>query len=310
MENAIEMKETYCVQKNYHVLTGKETRIPALHLFGKQTVTSATGSLSPHFHRDCFEIVYIASGSANFSIGNTDYRLSGGDVFITMPNQVHSTNSLPISVCKMYWFQLEDTPGNLLYLNPSAGADLLADLKRFDTPLFHTDSKDIYPLIKSAFDSCVRESNPHLAGQYLTLLLYKLIEYQKSSTYKLTPDIQRTVTYIRRHIREEISLDELAKIAHLSTSQFKQKFKNQVGFAPRQFINYEKIEASKPLLLEGRTVTEVAALLSFDNSSYFAVVFKRFTMCSPTEFARNRTEKSGDALSPTPPADSVPASDR
>ena len=310
MENAIEIKETYCATKNYHVLTSKETRIPALRLFGKQTITSATGSLAPHFHRDCFEIVYIASGSANFSIGNTDYRLSGGDVFITMPNQVHSTNSLPMSVCKMYWFQLEDAPGHLLYLNPSAAADLLTALKQFDTPLFHTDSKDIYPLIKSAFDSCVRGSNPCLTGQYLTLLLYKLIEYQKNSAFRLTPDIERAVSYIRGHIREEISLEELAGIAHLSTSQFKQKFKNQVGFAPRQFINYEKIEASKSLLLEGRTVTEVAALLSFDNSSYFAVVFKSFTMCAPTEFIRNRTEKSCDVLSPTPPAGAAPVSDR
>lgn len=125
-------------------------------------------------------LFYIISGSVNFSIGHTDYSLSGGDVFITMPNQVHSTNSLPLSLCKMYWFQLEDTPERLLYLNPDAAADLLAALKQFDAPLFHTDSKDLYPLIKSAFDSCVRGNNPCLAG-----------------------------------------------IAHLSTSQFKQKFKNR-----------------------------------------------------------------------------------
>ena len=284
MEEAVEITDTYCAEKYRLALTNKETGIPALRLFGRQTNVTATQSLSPHYHKNCFEIVYIAAGSATFSTGGTDYKLSGGDIFLTVPDQIHSTNFLPISVCKMYWFQLEDTPEHLLYLNPVAAADLLSSLKRFDTPLFHTDSKDMSPLIRSAFDCCARGENPQLAGQYLTLLLYKLIEYQKNAVFRPSPDIEQAVSYIRGHIREEISLEELAGIAHLSTSQFKQKFKNQVGFAPRQFINYEKIEASKPLLLEGRTVTEVADLLSFDNSSYFAVVFKRFTTCSPTEF--------------------------
>lgn len=290
MEKPVEIIETYCSQKHRHVLTNKETGIPALHIFGKQTNINATESLPPHFHRNCFELVYVADGAANFSIEGTDYQLKGGDVFITMPNQIHSTNSLPISVCKMFWFQLEDTPNRFLYLNQSAAEDLLAMLRQFDKPLFHTDIKKIYPLITSAFELCLKGQNPYLAGQYLTLLLYQLIEYQKNTVFRLTPDMELTLNYIAEHIREELSLEELASLCHLSVSQFKQKFKHQVGFSPRQYINRSKIEYSKKLLLEGYSVTEVASMLSFDNSSYFAVVFKRFYMCSPTEFIKKNRD--------------------
>lgn len=289
MPEAIRIKGEYQHTKHIHVLTEEQTKLSALPIFGRQTRTNATEPLPPHYHENCFEIVYISAGSAVFCIDGVNYKLSGGDIFITTPDQIHSTNSLPISVCEMYWFHMKADPNNLFLLNPSAAAELLEKLAQFEHPQFHAEHKEIYPLIKSAFDLCVTGENPALAGQYITLMLYKLLEYQEKPAFRLTPDIGRAMDYIMEHITDRLDLDELAKISHLSTSQFKQKFKTQVGFAPRQFINYQKIEYSKELLLEGRDVTEIASILNFDNSSYFSVVFKRFNMCSPTEYLkRNR----------------------
>lgn len=292
MDNAVEFIEHYQRTDNLHILTYAETNIPALLLFARQSRKNATESLQPHFHKNCFEIVYISAGSVIFSIDGTDYKLSGGDVFITQPNQIHSTNSLPVSVCEMYWFHLYSGQEHLLYLNESASRYVREKLASFKTPQLHTNAKEIYPLIKSAFDICAQGSNPQLAGQYLSLLLYKIIEYQNKTTFKLTPDIGRVLNYIMDHLTDEISLEQLADISHLSVSQFKQKFKNQIGFSPRQFINYEKIEFAKTLLLEGMSVTDVSSMLGFDNSSYFAVVFKRFNLYSPTEYVKRKQDSS------------------
>lgn len=288
MHRAVELIDHYEYSDKRHILTQNETKIPAILLFGWQNRKNATESLPPHFHRNCFEIVYISAGSVIFSIDGTDYKLSGGDVFITQPNQIHSTNSLPVSVCEMYWFHLAADSKQFLYLNDSASRYVREKLASSKTPQLHTNAKEIYPLIKSAFDICAQGSNPQLAGQYLSLLLYKIIEYQDKTTFKLTPDIGRVLNYIMDHLTDEISLEQLADISHLSVSQFKQKFKNQIGFSPRQFINYEKIEFSKTLLLEGMSVTDVSSMLGFDNSSYFAVVFKRFNLCSPTEYVKKK----------------------
>lgn len=285
---AIEHIDYYQHTHYIHLLTAKELQIPALQVFGNQNRKNATESLPPHFHKNCFEITYISAGSAVFSIDGTDYKLSGGDVFITLPNQIHSTNSIPISVCEMYWIQLEADSKHFMYLNQTAADSLIHQLSLFKSPLLHTDSKEIYPLLKSAFDLCAQGRNPQLAGQYLGLVLYKLIEYQNIITSRPTPDIGQALNYISEHITEDLSLEQLADISHLSVSQFKQKFKNQVGVSPRQYINYEKIECAKGLLLKGVSVTEAASILGFDNSSYFAVVFKRFNMCSPTEYVKRK----------------------
>lgn len=290
---AIEHIDYYQHTHHLHLLTANELHIPALRVFGKQNRKNATESLPPHFHKNCFEITYISTGSAIFAIDGTNYKLSGGDIFLTLPNQIHSTNSIPISVCEMYWFQIEAAPEHFLFLNKTAASHLIESLSLFDTPQLRTGNTEIYRLIKSAFSLCEQGSNPQMASQYLSLVLYKLIELKNESSFNITPDIGQALNYIKEHITEELSLEQLADISHLSVSQFKQKFKNQIGVAPRQFINSEKIESAKELLLNGYSVTDVASMLGFDNSSYFAVVFKRFNMCSPTEYVRRKTETDG-----------------
>ncbi|MBQ7839335.1 MAG: helix-turn-helix domain-containing protein [Lachnospiraceae bacterium] len=44
------------------------------------------------------------------------------------------------------------------------------------------------------------------------------------------------------------------------------------------------MEAAKQLLLNGKSVTAVAAELSFSTSSYFTAVFKKYTTITPSEF--------------------------
>lgn len=68
-----------------------------------------------------------------------------------------------------------------------------------------------------------------------------------------------------------------------------------MGISPRNFINQQKIDLSKTMLLDGHTVTDVAMALGFSSSSYFAYAFKKFTTFTPTEFVQ--MHKSSDTHS-------------
>lgn len=90
------------------------------------------------------------------------------------------------------------------------------------------------------------------------------------------------------HITSEISLEELASIANLSCCQYKQKFKKQLGISPRHYINQQKIENAKILLMEGMSVTDVAMMLGFSTSGYFSTVFKKYTLYTHTTILRQK----------------------
>lgn len=109
----------------------------------------------------------------------------------------------------------------------------------------------------------------------------------------LTPEIYRALNFIYDHIYLDISLENLAACSGLSVSQFKVRFKQEVGISPRSFINMQKVEAAKSMLLEGLSKTETALQLGFNTSSYFAAVFKKYTFYTPSEYVRskNKTDK-------------------
>lgn len=289
MDHAINWKDDYTNTKYRKVLTKEYLGIPGLQLFGKQIRTSATESLPPHFHQNCYEIVYITSGNPSFFVQGKNYHLSGGDVFITKPDQIHSTNSVPVTLSEMYWMQIElDPDSSFLFLNQDAIVTLRNKLSALTCPKITTDGDWIKMLFSKAFQAAASGDNPQLISQYLSLLLYMILDFSEKTTFKLTPDIGRAVNYILDHIEEPLSFDNLAKISALSVSQFKQKFKKQMGIAPRQFINLQKIEYSKELLQEGYSIQEISEMLNFVSNSYFTTVFKKFNSCTPSEYLRRQ----------------------
>ena len=284
-QEAFNWIDNYTDTKYRKILTADHLNIPGLHVFGKQIRTSATESLPLHFHENCYELVYITSGTSNFYVDNKNYSLCGGDVFITQPNQMHSTNAVPVTISEMYWLQFEfQSCHNFFYLDHAASQTLQDKLSHLALPKISTSGKDIGEFFHNAFQIALEGRNPQLVGQYLTLALYLIIEFSEKTIFKLSPDIGYAMNYILDHITESLTLDEIAQKIYLSTSQFKQKFKKQVGIAPRQFINSQKMEYAKDLLDEGHSVEQVASALSFASTSYFTFVFKKFCSCTPSDY--------------------------
>lgn len=287
--DAINWKDNYTDTKYRKILTTEYLNIPGLKVFGKQIRISATESLPLHFHENSYELVYITSGTSNFFVDGKNYSLCGGDVFITQPNQMHSTNAVPVTISEMYWLQFEfGSNPNFFHLDHTATHTLESKLSHLPSPKIGTNGNEIGEFFHNAFQIALTGYNPQLVSQYLTLVLYRIIEFSEQTVFKLSPDIGWAMNYILDHITESLTLDEIAKGAFLSTSQFKQKFKKQVGISPRQFINSQKMEYAKDLLEENYSVEQVANALNFDSGSYFTSVFKKFCSCTPTEY-KNRT---------------------
>lgn len=295
MSQAVKLMGFYSNTKYLQTLTAEHLHIPGVRLFGKQIRTSATEALPLHFHENCYEVVYISSGTPNFYVNGENYNLCGGDVFITKPFQEHSTHFTPVSISEMYWLILDiEGCNNFMFLDRPAIRHLNQGLSRLHSPKITTDEPLLKKLLQNAFEAALTEEKPQLVSSYLVLLLNIILECSRKTAFKLTPDIGKAVNYILDHVCDNISLDFLATVSYLSTSQFKQKFKNQMGIASHQFINTQKIEYAKQLLLEGLSVQEIAAILHFDNSAYFSTVFKRHTSYSPRHYLEKIKEKSQD----------------
>eukprot|EP01036_Dinobryon_divergens_P052984 gene52985-70839_t len=102
------------------------------------------------------------------------------------------------------------------------------------------------------------------------LIAKKLVVYHRraggqsqfSALLELEPKsdrIQLALAYARAHLREGLSVEELAEVAHLSPRQFSRAFKAETGQSPAQAVESLRVEAARALIDEGRLALGVVA---------------------------------------------------
>lgn len=93
--------------------------------------------------------------------------------------------------------------------------------------------------------------------------------------------------YIDTHCTEDITLDEISKIAGFSKYHFTRLFKQFTNNTFYKYLNQKRIELALTLLADPNiSVTETAMQSGFANPSTFIRVFKAEKGCTPTEFRK------------------------
>ena len=115
-------------------------------------------------------------------------------------------------------------------------------------------------------------------------LIYHIIQENLHSNSSTTY-MQAVIDYVEDYYGNKISIDALSKIARLSTSHFRKKFKEIYGIAPLDYVNCLRVEKAKDLLRsELYTQSEIATLCGFENVCYFNKVFKKYTGTTPGKY--------------------------
>jgi AraC-like DNA-binding protein len=90
---------------------------------------------------------------------------------------------------------------------------------------------------------------------------------------------------IRHNLYANLSMEELARLCHLSLSSFKRKFNDTFLVSPKKYINQKKIEKAANLLKqENLRISDVAYEVGFDSLATFNRNFNAFFDKSPSEF--------------------------
>jgi AraC family transcriptional regulator len=97
--------------------------------------------------------------------------------------------------------------------------------------------------------------------------------------------LRRITELVHARIEEELTLQEMAQCAGLSTAHFSQMFRKSTDESPRQFVLRERVERAKEMLCSGEMrVLDVAVACGFKTQQHFARVFRRICGASPTEY--------------------------
>jgi AraC-like DNA-binding protein len=123
------------------------------------------------------------------------------------------------------------------------------------------------------------------------------IPYRDADRHGDKTVLQCVVEGIRRDRTAGPSVAQLARSSGMSRFRFSRSFRSNFGISYRDFMMRQRLEkACKMLELPGSSVTGAALAAGFTDASYFARVFRRHMLKSPTEYAQAATRSQDHRL--------------
>jgi AraC-like DNA-binding protein len=112
-----------------------------------------------------------------------------------------------------------------------------------------------------------------------------VIRYKKKTRY--SPEVARCVDYVSKYLFGDVSLKLLSGVTSLSPSQISRKFKKETGISIVEYVQRERVEEAKRMLVfSSRALPEIANCLNFASQSYFTAVFRKIVGMTPAEYRR------------------------
>ncbi len=229
-----------------------------------------------HYH-ETFCISLIHSGIEVININDQNFYSEVGSITITNPYEIHSNPLMDksIQLCFDTIYISKDLMKYLLNgknitflnrkINDSSANFLFIELKN----AIGTNNTKQIELLLHRFVNAIKHYAQEKKGEYLALD-FSSLDHVKS--------------YIDMHLTQKLSLDELAKIAHINKYGFAKNFKISTGMSPMNYILMQKIFSSKQLIAKNSELTQIAFDYNFSDMAHYSKAFKRYIGISPKAY--------------------------
>ena len=158
---------------------------------------------------------------------------------------------------------------------------------------FFYNNVELAGTINKLIKECMGDSITKDAIADLTLqeLIIRIIQTQTAKRFEdekfidSSSPISPSIDFIKKNIRESISLKDLSDKACMSTTSFYRYFKRELGMSPIEYILNEKIKHAKKLLSNPNIhVNEVSYASGFEDCNYFIRLFKKYEGVTPKQY--------------------------
>jgi transcriptional regulator GlxA family with amidase domain len=111
--------------------------------------------------------------------------------------------------------------------------------------------------------------------------------------------IRRLITIIETDVQRRLSLVSMARIAGLSSSRLRHKFKSEVGVTPTTYLHNMRMKVAGELLRSSElSVKQVRAAVGLESDSYFTRECRRTYGVPPSRL--KASAKQAETCEPAP----------
>lgn len=255
-------------------------------------VNNTLPALYLHFHPE-YEFLYLEDGILEIQIHNTCYVLHKGEAIFIPSNLLHSANAISQ---QGNFHAIVFSEELLCFSNePAILSSLINETNRMDyilvlTPAINWHREVLYYLEQIYFQSKDFPSTEIYIKSHLLIIWQYLNKYLinlHQAPNREHPLLKEVFHFIHTHYQEDISLDDLTHIVHMSKEHLCRTFKKYTGYTPFAYLKHYRILQSCKLLQEtDKKISEICTLCGFNNISYFNREFLEAMNTTPSNYRK------------------------
>ncbi len=238
----------------------------------------------PNWHNN-IEILYFTKGTGTAIIDSEEYNVCANDIFIINSNNIHTVHSkdtisyhcliVDSDFCVANGINCAEIEYNGLIRSKEAEKLYMKAIHELDCN---------FPFKEAGCKAAVLELMVYLSRNFASGSTKKSVSEKKSNE-----SIRLAIGYIRAHLNEKLTIEEIADEIGLSKFHFSREFKKVTGFTVISYINTLRCRNAKKLLAKNEfSVHEIALKCGFENDSYFSKTFKKYSGLLPSEFIKEQ----------------------
>ena len=252
-----------------------------------------------HWHRTV-ELFYMESGTLEYTTPNGKWIFPAGSGGFVNSNVLHTSRVIPSgeeTIQLLHLFDSELLAGiktsriDAKYIRPltsATGIEMIALSN--DVP----QQAILLEKIRNAFDLDENRWGYEFALRHqlteIWLALLELVRGDLESNPKINAydeKMKAMMRFIRSHYQESISVEEIAKEAHISKRVCFRLFQENLHMTPVEYMtSYRLRKACQRLADTKEPITQIAYNCGLGSSSYFGKVFRQHYGCTPAAYRK------------------------
>lgn len=259
-----------------------------------------------HKH-DFLEITYVIEGEGVHIVGEEQYDISKGDLFVINYDVPHGFFPKPGSAKAPVVYNCSFMPGFIdsnLFSSNNFQDIVSSFLFKSLFPEEYRPSPDLklhgieFNEIGELYNKMYLEYKGMKKGYHdmiraylieLFIKMFRLMENRgpKIQTAKNTETVNKAIQYMKHNFNQEVKLEDLAIQSFLSKNYFSRLFREVTGISFSDYLQRLRVDEACSLLRQtDMKVIDIAQQVGFNDIKFFYEVFKKITGKTPGDYRK------------------------
>lgn len=247
--------------------------------------TYVTHTFAPHIHEG-FAIGVVQSGATTTSYRHASYDMPAGTIIVINPGELHTG----AAASEQGWtYRMFYPRAEVLKNIASELASRPRDIPFFPTPVIYDDylARQLLKLHITLED----EHSPLVERQSLFRWTMTELILRHADDPPAVPEakidrncVRKVKDYIDAHYADDISLEQLAALVHMTPCHIVRLFSRAVGLPPHAYLTLVRARQAKRLMARGWPIADAACQTGFVDQSHMTKRFKRVFGITPGQY--------------------------